>query len=849
MKRILAALLLLAAGAVAQAESAMRIQYAEPVSLKATPGIVSFDAYGRRFDLELTNNERVTSKFSPQRKADLARYHIFRGALVGQAHSWVRLTEFGGRVEGAIWDGQDLYAVTSLDRIAPNLTTPFPGGPTQTVVFRLSDTINAFPGNFCADTPSVPKAQSNNGLTQYRAMVAELAARAASTPIPLQIEISLICDWMCQSKLAADTTGELLARHNVADGVYAEQVGLLIIPAELRMGPAVPDPFASTNPDTLLNALSTFRRNNSTVAAFGLAHLMTGRDLDGDTLGIANIGGVCDIDEGVSLTEASSISTIDGLIMAHELGHNFGAIHDGTGACASFAQTYLMSPFFNFTGEFSQCSLDTMRPVIEAAQCITPADYADVELPDAAPTLNVENDVPLVVPYVVSSSGTQTARSATLEVNAPEDFTITGASGGSCTLAPDTVTCQLGDIPAGEQRTVNVTLLPAHIGQYIIDARVSADNNPSTHNDSQKQPVDVVMNADARITMTSSAATVLVDDSVDFTIVVESIRSHAVRNATVRFSNHILRADSASVNGGSCNVGSVETVCTLDDIPGGASRAITIHATATNVGLAQLVARVDASTDADANNNFAHRDVRVNPVRDVGIDQVTPSIISLFGQPFEFEAKVHSYGAQPIDNVTVDISVSTPVFGDTGIESITVGGMTCTQPPGKGNFQCVLGTLGAGEVRPLVIRGHGANLGTYGFSLQVWSTGDQDRNNDSLSRGVTIRNAVDLAIVSPRLLTVAEGLEGHESVIANSNGTLAIPGAVFGHHGTGFDSIHASLCRAREGHLQHRHRSASAMLAVVRREPRLWRRHQYHLLSDWQRAGQLQPDGDDPDAK
>ena len=85
-----------------------------------------------------------------------------------------------------------------------------------------------------------------------------------------------ICDWMCQSKLAVDTTGELLARHNVADGVYAEQVGLLIIPAELRMGPAAPDPFMLTNPDTLLDALSTFRRNNSTVAAFGLAHLMRG---------------------------------------------------------------------------------------------------------------------------------------------------------------------------------------------------------------------------------------------------------------------------------------------------------------------------------------------------------------------------------------------------------------------------------------------------------------------------------------------------------------------------------------------------------------------------------------------
>src|SRR5262245_20325824 len=151
MRMILVAALLLATGALAHAQSSMRIQYAEPVAIEAGEGNVSFEAYGRRFDLELRNNDRVTSKFSTQRKAELARYRILRGTLAGQAHSWVRLTEFGGRIEGASWDGQDLYAVTSLGRISPYLTTPVPGAPEQTVVYRLSDTINAFPGNFCAD--------------------------------------------------------------------------------------------------------------------------------------------------------------------------------------------------------------------------------------------------------------------------------------------------------------------------------------------------------------------------------------------------------------------------------------------------------------------------------------------------------------------------------------------------------------------------------------------------------------------------------------------------------------------------------------------------------------------------
>src|SRR5690348_13129297 len=121
MERFLAALLLLAVTAGVQAETATRIQYAEAVSMKAAVGSVSFDAYGRRFDMELTRNERILSKLSQQRKAELARSQILRGNLVGQPHSWVRLTEFDGRVEGAIWDGRDFYAVTTLESIAPYL--------------------------------------------------------------------------------------------------------------------------------------------------------------------------------------------------------------------------------------------------------------------------------------------------------------------------------------------------------------------------------------------------------------------------------------------------------------------------------------------------------------------------------------------------------------------------------------------------------------------------------------------------------------------------------------------------------------------------------------------------------
>jgi hypothetical protein len=39
---------------------------------------------------------------------------------------------------------------------------------------------------------------------------------------------------------------------------------------------------------------------------------------------------------------------------------------------------FIMAPSVSGYSTFSQCSLDTMRPVIEQAECVVPAEYAVV---------------------------------------------------------------------------------------------------------------------------------------------------------------------------------------------------------------------------------------------------------------------------------------------------------------------------------------------------------------------------------------------------------------------------------------------------------------------------------------
>ena len=110
---------------------------------------------------------------------------------------------------------------------------------------------------------------------------------------------------------------------------------------------------------------------------------VTGRNLDGDSVGIAYSGTLCRTRYSASLAQAHNSATVDGLITAHEIAHVFGAPHDGEGQCAAIPQDqFIMSAVLNSQAtEFSQCSLDQMAPLIAEAPCLEAVTPPDLALP------------------------------------------------------------------------------------------------------------------------------------------------------------------------------------------------------------------------------------------------------------------------------------------------------------------------------------------------------------------------------------------------------------------------------------------------------------------------------------
>jgi len=769
LSRRLLALVTMAASALTYAQQPL-IQHVEPVQITARPGLAEFDAYGRRFSLELKTNDRLLAKLPARRKAEISGIQVLRGRLAGQPGSWVRLTAFGGRVEGAIWDGTDLYAVGRYADVADALTTPMPVSQDQTVVFRLSDALNIFPQNFCAVAQSAGRAAADSSaLEQYKSMVGELQMQALSVPVTKQMDIALIADGAFQATESPDVSGSLLARLNVADGIFADQVGLLLNAAQIQLVPADNDPFTTGDPEALLDQVSVYRAATPAVRSQAIAHLVTGKSLTGTTLGIARIGGVCSVDNGVSLSDGRLGSFFSGLIMTHEIGHNLGAEHDGdaAGACGGVGPGYIMWPSLDSSvRQFSQCSVSTMQQKISGSLCLTSASVADATVTLTPSVTTAELQTPMTLTATVTSAGANLVQGAhiTFSIPATVNATSISASAGTCTLTP-TPNCVLGDIPSGEQRTVTITVTPvAETPQVLVTTELTAANDRVLNNNTAFTEFAVVNNADASVSVLPGSASVRTGDPVDYMITIRSIRSAVVRNARIDLSPGGLNQVTYTPSVGTCTIfGS----CQFGDLQPGATVTLAVHGVATSAGTYQHSIRLDTQNES-GNNNFATFDLTIGASTNVSITGMAIATINV-GATHTSEFVIRNTGG-----VRTATNVGVRLTSDfwAPIQTAVVTGGTCVVDSGY-LANCQLGDMPVDDIRTVTVTVLAVDTHFSQLSGRVSADVDDKYIDNDATNGLQIRNPVDLGVFSIGGTSRVESREATDHVPIYSESTMA----------------------------------------------------------------------------
>jgi len=578
----------------------------------AEPVALSFDALGRRFELRLESNDRLFEGMP----ANVA-VRAYRGKLADNPDSWVRVVMFEGMPRGLVWDGETMFAIEVPGDSSLDITSP--------VMYRLDDLYIA-PGTMSCDA----KSMSGNAASVYGSMKTAMVTAVAEAPGAIsEITMGAIGDSLFTSLRGGSTAAAaaITARFNNIDGYFSEQVGVQINVQNITTFDNATDPFTNTlDSSTLLDEVSEYRLQTPAQNTLGLTHLYTGRDFDTATVGVAWLGAICETYFGAGVSEGRAGLTMDSLIAAHEIGHNFGADHDGdpNRSCPSEPETFIMAPSVTGNEQFSDCSIDVMQATVAGASCVAPLPAVDVGISQDGQASTVLLSASTDINYEVSSNGTVGVNGVVADFALPSSLaldTVT-TSTGTCNSGAGTVSCTLGDLTGLSNHTITLSTTPIAVGVAMVNASVTTTdtderlvNNQDALQVTVNPAVDLVVNA-------PSTAPVFVDSSTTVTATLENRSTLGATNVSLSVTLAAgLQADSASWSIGTCTVAAQQVDCSASNFDAQSSSSFSVTAMALVTGSQDVTASLSsADADADPSNNSATAAVNVVTPNDGGDD-------------------------------------------------------------------------------------------------------------------------------------------------------------------------------------------------------------------------------------
>ncbi len=474
---------------------------ARQMTTRPAPGdsageVLEFHALGRAWVLELAPNARL-ARLGLNHDVD-----VLEGRVAGESDSWVRLTRHRDSYRGLVSLRGEWFAIEPAGGVTPYAAIASSAAADATVVYRLADT-RIDPGALTCATTGERVRRLMSGDRALAALQGELqrsvldaSAPAAETdgngegtagngPLPV-VTLSMVGDAPFRSRFGANAEAELLGRVNIVDGIYREQIGVQFDVTSIDILDTGSDPFVDgeeINPETLLGEFGDFRAASS-LADDVLSHLLTDRGLEDDTAGIAFFtpsGTLCQPRAGAALSRVSFSTMLDAAIIAHEIGHNFGAEHDNESdsVCETTPSGFIMAPSVSSSADtFSQCSIDTVSPNIArevaSGSCLQ-SPNADISVQAPVQGITTPVDSPFTIAVTVRSRGDREATDVRLRTVLPAfiDVRVADLNGADCEVDGQSIECALGTLPSGDTVRVEHELVGSRSGRG--DAEVEAD--------------------------------------------------------------------------------------------------------------------------------------------------------------------------------------------------------------------------------------------------------------------------------------------------------------------------------------------------------------------------------------